>query len=557
MKQLKYSILILYFSIVSIPRLIADNSLQTNKKEPDYHSDSLKASEYNNKSSALTYENPDSSIWYAEKGLDVVRKYQDEDFLYKQVQLLTNLGIAYSIKSNYTAAIEQYLKINNILDPLIKQHPKDIFYKQGLVVNYANIGLLYYLDKQFDLSLKNLLKAVPFLKYATTNEQRGQMLNNIGINYLEKKDYLKTLDYYNKALTYFKKDPALRSMAMAYSNLGEVYNDMGKPDKAFDYLTKAIKIKKQLKDYYGLEVAYYNVANVYFSKTDYSKAIIYSKKSVDLAVKIDNSHDAIKSLKLLSDSYAANKTYQKAYEALLRMKKLNDSVFTVQSDTKFHELQTKYETQKKETEILFLKQKEKQTTLERKATYAGIGLLLVIFVLALIFLYNKRKHEKQLLESQLEKKRVISEELHKEVTFKSKQLTTHALNMMQKNNMLNDLKKDLEIISKEAKPEVKSALSHLNLLINANLKSEKEWEMFRIYFEQVDRDFYSRLTENYPKLNNTDLRHCALLKLNMNLKETASVLNLSTNTIKSARNRLKKKLNLDANDDLTDFIRKV
>ena len=557
MKQLKYFALILFFSVALLPGLFANNSKEKNNKGTEYYSDSLKAREYNSKSSALTYENPDSSIWYAEKGLKIVQKYRDEDFLYNQVQFLVNIGIAYSIKSNYTAAIEHYVKADKILDPLVKQHPNDKYYKQSSFVTRTNIGLLYYLDKQYDLALKHFIKVLPFLDYASTNEQRGNVLNNIGIIYLEKKEYLKTLEYYNKALVYFEKDTALRGIAMIYSNMGEVYNDMGKPDKALEYLTKATKIKKQLKDYYGLEVAYYNVANVYFSKADYKKAAIYSEKSVAFAEKIDNSHDIVKGLKLLSESYAAGKAYHKAYEALLRMKKLNDSVFTKQSNTKFHELQTKYETRQKESEILLLKQKEKQTTLERKAAYTGIGLLLVIFVLVLIFLYNKRKHEKQLLETKLEKKRIISEELHKEVAFKSKQLTTHALHMMQKNNMLIDLKKNLESISENAKPEVKHALSHLNTLINANLKSENDWEMFRIYFEQVDSGFYDRLTTNYPKLNSTDLRHCALLKLNMKLKETAGVLNLSISTVKSARNRLKKKLNLNANDDLTDFIRKV
>ena len=94
----------------------------------------------------------------------------------------------------------------------------------------------------------------------------------------------------------------------------------------------------------------------------------------------------------------------------------------------------------------------------------------------------------------------------------------HEKQMMKKNNLLNDLEKSIE---------------------------------------EIDKGFFKRLCSSSPELQKNDLRHAALIKLNLNIKQTASLLNLSPNSIKSTRNRLKKKLNLSAEDNLGNFIQNI
>jgi DNA-binding CsgD family transcriptional regulator len=81
--------------------------------------------------------------------------------------------------------------------------------------------------------------------------------------------------------------------------------------------------------------------------------------------------------------------------------------------------------------------------------------------------------------------------------------------------------------------------------------------VFKLYFEEVNRDFYRKLNDLNPELTTNDHRLCALIKLNMNSKEMASVLNVAPNSIKSSRYRLKKKLGLDMEADLEEFIRSL
>jgi DNA-binding CsgD family transcriptional regulator len=70
----------------------------------------------------------------------------------------------------------------------------------------------------------------------------------------------------------------------------------------------------------------------------------------------------------------------------------------------------------------------------------------------------------------------------------------------------------------------------------------------------VNKHFYTRLKQNYPEISANDLKICALIKLNLSIKEMAAILNISPDSVKTARHRLRKKLQLSTEENLTDFI---
>ena len=168
-----------------------------------------------------------------------------------------------------------------------------------------------------------------------------------------------------------------------------------------------------------------------------------------------------------------------------------------------------------------------------------------------------QKKEKELATAELEKSKLKEEELQQSILYKSKQLSTHALHMMQKNTMLHEIQLDIKSMSKKATVDDKPNYKRINLQINQSLRSHKDWDVFKLYFEDVNKNFYQKLNEINPELTTNDHRLCALIKLNMNSKEMASVLNVAPNSIKSSRYRLKKKLGLDVEADLEEFIRNV
>ena len=171
---------------------------------------------------------------------------------------------------------------------------------------------------------------------------------------------------------------------------------------------------------------------------------------------------------------------------------------------------------------------------------------------------TKQLHEteKKLLAIELEKNQVEQQQLTEDIEHKTKQLTTHALNMMQKNKLLQEVNGSIADIVKNP-DNLENSFRKLKRQINRSVKADDDWEVFKMYFEQINSSFFEKLREINPDLTTHDLRLCALIKLNLNIKETAAVLNLSPNSIKSARYKLRKRLSLKTEDDLSDIIQNI
>ncbi len=90
--------------------------------------------------------------------------------------------------------------------------------------------------------------------------------------------------------------------------------------------------------------------------------------------------------------------------------------------------------------------------------------------------------------------------------------------------------------------------------INQSQKTDKDWDLFKKYFENVKKDFNKKLTELNPDLSTSDFRLAALVSLNLNIKETAALLNISPDSVKVARYRLRKKLAIKKGIDLYAFL---
>ena len=142
------------------------------------------------------------------------------------------------------------------------------------------------------------------------------------------------------------------------------------------------------------------------------------------------------------------------------------------------------------------------------------------------------------------------------MNYKTKQLAMHSLSMMQKSKMLQDIKQSVQEIMGSEENQRKELLKQLNLQLSHILKADNDWGLFKMYFEEINRSFFTALNQRFPELTENEVRLSSLIKMNMSLKETASVLNISPNSVKNARYRLKEKLKLDG-DSLNDFIQKI
>lgn len=167
--------------------------------------------------------------------------------------------------------------------------------------------------------------------------------------------------------------------------------------------------------------------------------------------------------------------------------------------------------------------------------------------------------EKQLqIESLLAEQEVIklrNEKLQSEKVQRDKELANTTMQIIQKSKSLTGIKHDLRKLARELDTHPSS--NKVNMIIkkiNRSIDSEKQWEVFESHFENVHEEFLKRLKENYPDLTPRELKLCAYLRLNISSKEIANLMNISVRGVEISRYRLRKKLKLEHDTNLTDFI---
>ena len=89
------------------------------------------------------------------------------------------------------------------------------------------------------------------------------------------------------------------------------------------------------------------------------------------------------------------------------------------------------------------------------------------------------------------------------------------------------------------------------------MNSEKDWDLFKLYFEEVNKNFFKTLQKNCGQLTTGEQKLAALVKLNLSVKEAAAVLNISPDSLRKARYRLRRKLGLFDRENLADYLNNI
>ena len=129
------------------------------------------------------------------------------------------------------------------------------------------------------------------------------------------------------------------------------------------------------------------------------------------------------------------------------------------------------------------------------------------------------------------------------------------MHLVQKAEILLTVQEALnQIQEKSSNPTVKKEVQQLINLLNFDVKLDEDWEHFAHHFDQVHVNFLKNLREHFPQLSSNDYKLCAYLRMNLSTKEIAPLLNISVRGVEGSRYRLRRKLNLPNDANLTEFI---
>lgn len=219
--------------------------------------------------------------------------------------------------------------------------------------------------------------------------------------------------YYLKAVDYYIKNNSPWDVATQYGNIGLLKLDQKQPEKALWYLNKALEYQTKINDEPGMASAYNNIGEVYFYKKDYKRALTYFQKGYVLTQKEENKSAVTSAVLSLANCYRMLGDYQNAVIYFEKHLALRDSVLTTGNARSIQEMQTRFETEKKEKEIellqkdknireLQLSEQEANIKRQRILIYSITAGLMVVSVL--VFLIGKSYREKRKINLGLERK---------------------------------------------------------------------------------------------------------------------------------------------------------
>ncbi len=148
-----------------------------------------------------------------------------------------------------------------------------------------------------------------------------------------------------------------------------------------------------------------------------------------------------------------------------------------------------------------------------------------------------------------------NEKLQTEKKLRDKELANQAMNIVRKNETLTNIKEEL-VNLKKSSPDasVTEKIVTIISIINREVGHNKQREVFDKAFDEVHEAFVEKLKTRYPSLTPTELRLCAYLKMNISTKEIAPLMNISVRGVEICRYRIRKKIGIDRDTNLTGFL---
>ncbi|NJB70016.1 tetratricopeptide (TPR) repeat protein/DNA-binding CsgD family transcriptional regulator [Saonia flava] len=440
-------------------------------------------------------------------------------------------------------ALENALKSLEIFQDLSEEiRVADAFYKIAIIENSL---------ENFNASIENSQKALKVYREHDDVEYQSSILNILGISHKFKKKYDKAIDYFNESLKISNEHGYKTIKLVSIPHLIDIYLETGDNEKAKALIDQGLSIARSIHSDYTISYINVRLATYYKNIGDFNKAIaLLNRLQKDPLI---NEQYLGQVHRLKSEVFKSNSNYQKALESYESFKKHQDSTLKRKNISKINELRIIHQNEQNEIKIAL--QGEEINTLNEKAKvdkltkglYAGgMASALALFGLSVFGFRQRIKKNRIAREKQ--------EEIYKqEIDHKKKELTSQTLHLVQKNTFIQELMENLESIKKS--PELfKTEFRRIVMLLKKENASDKDWEVFKTYFSEVHNDFDQKLKTLSSDISEKEIRLAAFIRMNLTTKEIAATLNVLPDSILKSKYRLKKKLGLDKETDLSTFL---
>ncbi len=463
------------------------------------------------------------------------------------------------ITGDYVSAIEMFTESIEL--------SKQTDNKKRMTTCYLEIGITLLDRGAVDKAMKYFEEGLSIAKETGNKVGVANALTSIAAAYKSKGSLDTSLIFSRQALKIRSELKMDRHIAGSEKSIGATLIEMGRYTEAELSLRRALSIFQKLNEKTGIVITNLNIADA-MNRQGKPEAIELAGQALQAAKEINNPNLLSYVYNKLSDFYAGNLDYAKAFEYQKKHEAIKDSLFTAEKERMLAEVETKFQSEKKDRDIALLQERAK---VERNRNILLIVLLvvflIVIFLLFFMFRYKSTafKRQQKLLEQEkiihIQENELTNKEkqlLEEQLESKNRELASKALEMLRYNDAISSIIEKLENLNHSLKenPEVTKPIKDIIRELE-NHNKQNIWSEFDKIFKNIHSDFYDKLLKICPDLSATEIKTAALLKLNLTTKEIAAITFKSEGGIKTTRYRLRKKLGLSSDDKLVPFLMQI
>ena len=545
------------------------------KESMKIDNDSILAQTYFEICNILDYVgNSEDHILYAKRGLELDGKNHP----LVTNRLLRELGYAYSK--------------NGTIDSLIPTYEKAIYWAEyandssTIAMSRIRLASSYRRIGNIKKSIELLLETRVFVEASNDIHRESGLSFTLANAYASNGDYDLAISNYQEAADGFLEAEDSGMYGASLISIGMTSMDNGNIKFALKKLNKGINVLEAHGDKNGTLYGRSHLGHAYYLDGDFEKAEITLKESINASISVGNkilenmnrrylaqvyldmneNELALKETTIIyneerdrgvSDAYLNaiklhaealshnNKTKQsvKVYKDYITTK---DSIFTKEKEKEIANMREFYEAEKRETQIELLEKDVSLSNLQK--TLYSIGMFSFLAIAGLLYFGFRQRMKKNKIER--EKQETIYKQ---EIEFKKKELASQTLHLVQKSTFIQELKENLEKIKKS--PELfKVEFRRLVMLLKKESAEDKDWEVFKSYFSEVHNNFDQKIKSVAQDISEKEIRLASFLRMNLTTKEIASMLNVLPDSVLKSKYRLKKKLGLNKEQDLNNYL---
>ena len=427
------------------------------------------------------------------------------------------------------------------------------------------LGSLYLATREFDKSIPYTSEAIRLFRPLDYQENIVGCYNHLGIALLNMGQLQRGLDTLLKVQPYVIKNYSGKKLYDFNVNLGIAYAQLGNFKAAIPSFEKQLAFKKEQKDTSYFAPSYGNLAYAFQNIGAFDKAFAYYDSSLHYSNLLNQGEttyitllDMIDGYKLKGDYKNALTTYQQYHETYLK-------VIDERTKAKITDLEVKYETEQKEKVIIEGKRTitnlEQNAKIRRQQLWLLLSGFLSSVIIGLLFYYkwkadlsNKAAQEK-LIQAELKNKELKTKHLANQLQNQRIDLTNLALDVGRKNEFSMQLIERLEAIQETDKSKKDKALDELIKFVNSQTQTNKEITFLQKNIAQINQSFYQNLDKQFSNLTANDKYLSGLIRLNLSNKDIATIKGISLSSAKMGRYRLRKKLGIEPETDIVEFLK--